>query len=637
VPQATYTLTDGSSGDTSTLDITVTPVDDPPVLKSATDSTVSEEGFAFGNKDNLPVPDDNSDSLTDTSGSIVITDPDTDWTTTGNFAAITLGTSANLQTTDGTAVNFAWDTTAHALIGTRSDDNTEVIRITLNSATATATPGDYEIAYSVALSTAMKHLLSGEDEFTFNLDLSLGTTTFSDAFSVAIEDDSPMIQSIQNGVVDNEANLSITGNILASPGADGIAAYQLDPATISEPSVLDYIYANNNTQLLAKDGLGEDLFLLQVNADGTYDFTLYKAAPEALAITPPFDAVDIPNHTDSHTIDLYSDYDADGNAIGDSVGTVTFRVEDPSTQDLSVSQDGLGINNNLMNVGEKMFMDFDSAVSDATFEIGNFSTGDTLTWRVYNENGIQIDSGTINNSFFDTDGNVVNLSSSEAPNYSINLSANGLVAPDGFYSMSLEATTNSYKFTGFSVEKALTVEDQNYDFSVVAIDGDGDVSANAGFTVTVDGTGSTLTGSATSDVINGGFGDDFLVGGDGDDLLIGGIGNDNLTGGSGADIFAYSALGGEGDDTITDFSLTEGDVLRLYDVLDDGSGTLDADDVNVTVNVSGDDVELTINSTTTVTMTGVNNELGLNDGAHSLGDLIDNGMNVQFDPNSHSV
>jgi Ca2+-binding RTX toxin-like protein len=143
--------------------------------------------------------------------------------------------------------------------------------------------------------------------------------------------------------------------------------------------------------------------------------------------------------------------------------------------------------------------------------------------------------------------------------------------------------------------------------------------------------------SGGNDSINAGAGDDIVYGQEGNDFLVGGTGDDDLLGGSGADIFAYSALGGEGDDTIADFSLAEGDVLRFYDVLDDGSGTLDADDVNVTVNVSGADVELTINGSTTVTMSGVNSELGLDQGAHSLGDLVSGGMNVQFDPNSHSV
>ena len=66
----------------------------------------------------------------------------------------------------------------------------------------------------------------------------------------------------------------------------------------------------------------------------------------------------------------------------------------------------------------------------------------------------------------------------------------------------------------------------------------------------------TLTGGAGADVLMGGEGDDTLTGGEGDDMLVGGEGDDTLTGGTGADIFLFGE--DSGDDTITDFSTTEG-------------------------------------------------------------------------------
>ena len=63
---------------------------------------------------------------------------------------------------------------------------------------------------------------------------------------------------------------------------------------------------------------------------------------------------------------------------------------------MSVSQDGMGVSNNLMNIGEKLMMTFDTPVSDATFEIGNFSNGDIIQWKVYDADGITVlDQGTI--------------------------------------------------------------------------------------------------------------------------------------------------------------------------------------------------------------------------------------------------
>jgi len=69
-----------------------------------------------------------------------------------------------------------------------------------------------------------------------------------------------------------------------------------------------------------------------------------------------------------------------------------------------------------------------------------------------------------------------------------------------------------------------------------------------------------LIGSGGNDLIFNGLGNDAIDGGSGNDTLWGGAGNDTLTGGAGADNFVFGAL--SGDDTITDFSVTD-DTLDL--------------------------------------------------------------------------
>lgn len=67
-------------------------------------------------------------------------------------------------------------------------------------------------------------------------------------------------------------------------------------------------------------------------------------------------------------------------------------------------------------------------------------------------------------------------------------------------------------------------------------------------------------------------GDDALMGDSGEDILVGGVGDDILTGGAGADTFVWN-LGDKAtaddpaEDTVTDFSIAEGDVLNLTDLL----------------------------------------------------------------------
>lgn len=79
------------------------------------------------------------------------------------------------------------------------------------------------------------------------------------------------------------------------------------------------------------------------------------------------------------------------------------------------------------------------------------------------------------------------------------------------------------------------------------------------------GTGAdTMFGGGGNDQLVGGAGDDRLWGGDGNDTLSGDTGNDIMTGGDGADRFNLGKNGGA--DIVTDFSLAEGDQVKLTGV-----------------------------------------------------------------------
>jgi Ca2+-binding RTX toxin-like protein len=72
----------------------------------------------------------------------------------------------------------------------------------------------------------------------------------------------------------------------------------------------------------------------------------------------------------------------------------------------------------------------------------------------------------------------------------------------------------------------------------------------------------SLDGGDGNDTLNGNNGTDTLIGGAGADSLIGGAGADSLIGGAGADRFAYTATN-QGVDTITDFTIADGDLLAF--------------------------------------------------------------------------
>jgi Ca2+-binding RTX toxin-like protein len=95
---------------------------------------------------------------------------------------------------------------------------------------------------------------------------------------------------------------------------------------------------------------------------------------------------------------------------------------------------------------------------------------------------------------------------------------------------------------------------------------DNAITGNAGANVLWGGAGQdVLTGNAGADQLHGGAGNDRLLGNAGADRLFGEAGDDMLTGGGGADTFIFGV--GGGSDTITDFTLAQGDRLRLDDAL----------------------------------------------------------------------
>lgn len=86
----------------------------------------------------------------------------------------------------------------------------------------------------------------------------------------------------------------------------------------------------------------------------------------------------------------------------------------------------------------------------------------------------------------------------------------------------------------------------------------------------IGGTGNDyITAGAGDDTLIGGAGNDYLLGGAGDDFLSGGFGSDYLSGGAGADTFHFDTTALDGStDTIADFSMAQGDVIDIRDLLD---------------------------------------------------------------------
>lgn len=111
-----------------------------------------------------------------------------------------------------------------------------------------------------------------------------------------------------------------------------------------------------------------------------------------------------------------------------------------------------------------------------------------------------------------------------------------------------------------------------------------------------------LWGDDGRDVLRGGNGNDILYGGRGNDRLDGGKGDDQLYGGTGADTFVFSK--GYAVDTIHDFTISEGDRVRLNSDLWSGSRSAQ-DVVNEFGSVVGGRVVLQFNARDSLIFDGI--------------------------------
>ncbi|MEO0461525.1 MAG: Calx-beta domain-containing protein [Pseudomonadota bacterium] len=162
--------------------------------------------------------------------------------------------------------------------------------------------------------------------------------------------------------------------------------------------------------------------------------------------------------------------------------------------------------------------------------------------------------------------------------------------------INITGTTGDDNIDGTSGADAIYALNRND--VVDGMDGDDDIFGGFGNDLIDGGEGfDYLEGEGGRDTINGGDDDDTVLGGAnndtlngdaGDDFVEGGTGNDTVTGGSGADTFSIDTdLVGQSTDTITDFTVADGDTIALTNT--DGKTIAFAQD--------GGDVQITVDGT----------------------------------------
>ncbi|WFM73010.1 retention module-containing protein [Halomonas sp. CKK8] len=585
----TYTITDGDGDTTSatlTIDVTdgspTAPTVDVTVNEGALDLTQDGDDLAAGS-----VTGSNPTSTAETiSGTLGATDPNGDALT---YTAGTFSGSYGTLTIDA-AGNYTYTLTA-PVDGPTADDGTNTI--------------DNAESFGYTVTDA-------------NGNSSTGTLT------VDIIDDVPIIMGAENSVTFNTANYTASGGLFFDAGADGIGDLVFRGFTDGQAGVLAdgtpmtvggqpvYWFGEGTDTITGRlEGeSGDMVFSASLNDDGSYTFTTFQS----------IDAV-----SNFEIIDIGSLGIGGGNSGAFVVGSDTpdndfddiliTAVQPGGT--INTSNDDLGTGNQWVDTSEGVRFEFVTSIqADATFDDYRLITGANVSLADVKGGGAQTDvllaiydQGGTNalltseQEFLDTvsaisymsGGTRVTLSGADEIQAAVtngtigfveNYSANGTLVSglviygvDENSSVGITASTEfdtidivNFDAPSFSINgidsAAITNEPVDIGLSYAVIDGDGDESGSEGFNVTL------------NPVIDGTAGNDTLLGTESGELIIGSEGDDILTGGLGADTFVWN-FGDQGtstdpaEDTVTDFTSAQGDVLDVSDLLSNMSDGAD--------------------------------------------------------------
>ncbi|WP_354469124.1 type I secretion C-terminal target domain-containing protein, partial [Marinobacterium sp. MBR-109] len=533
---AEVTVSDGALSDVDSDTSQVTAVNDDPII--TTDAVIiSEEGLANG----LPDNEGNSDTTDSAvaSGQVMASDVEGD--------ALTYSLSAPVigLTSGGQPVTWSGNGTGtNGLVGATQ----------LTGATAMATvlvvSIDSNGAWTAELQGPVDHAdTSSEDTLAFDIGVTVsdGNGGSDTGFlTVTVEDDSPELNSFDGREgVNSVPNVigSYEGTFDGSFGADGIGGILFGGAT----ALTGVTYSSETnpvtgvlTVTATVDSTGADFFTLTVNPDGHYTFDILGSRP-----------------TTENTVS-FSGVQGSAAVSSLTIGDVTFT----STTNIKPTSSGFGVNSN-----------------------GNFDPGEDFTMAV---SGNDVDSVSL---YFKMQGSGsldVSWQTDAGETGSVSVSDNGWVIFDptnSFSEISFTATADgsaTSKIEGVAYSQDVLPENQPLIFSLGLEDADGDVSSYQDLNINLLGT-SEMVGTSSADTINGGTGDDIIIGSDGDDVIFGNLGDDILYGdnkdgsGSGADTFVWKS-GESGTDIVADFDASEGDVLDLSELLQDGenAGSIDS-------------------------------------------------------------
>ncbi len=583
VPEITYTVADGTSTDTSILNISVTPVNDSPDITvdngnvDGSADIVYESGLSSG-----------SNASADTefaSGAFTISDPD-------GLADVT---SVRIN---GTTIDI------NNLVGTVIEGSYGSLTITGPGAVA----GEYNYTYTLTkpydtdpATDNGPNIESGKENFTFTV--SDGAETSAPAhITIDIVDDVPTAVSKEHWIQAEMAATSAQVTALAS-GWFGTASgpYAWDTAidskinTDSDGYFEQIVWGNriglqeghssyvfNDNAVLSSVNVGQTFVLGTFTHNNfpipTYypDLDLLKTAHLRVTFDVVIDGETV--HVDhivkfQHTetpgagvADIVTIVDGTNQVqvtVGDFTYTLNIGFHDANGNTVTqvTTQENAA---NTFNLDAKLTADAAYYVPPETGMVAESIGADI-------PGDLKIVSITHGADVYDT----------SSPYYDPATTSLTVTTQEGG-TFQMNFSTGSYSYTA----PTMPVLGGNEVIQYTVMDDDGDTSTG---TITFNLPDNIINGQGGNDVINGlsgndiiygRGGDDTLSGADGNDILSGGTGNNTLSGGLGADKFILS---NGGHDNILDYSKAAGDAVDISSVLDTASG----DYLNVVANADG--------------------------------------------------
>ncbi|MGK8435995.1 retention module-containing protein [Ectopseudomonas hydrolytica] len=307
------------------------------------------------------------------------------------------------------------------------------------------------------------------DEVRASADISLANAN-SSMFS--FDDDGPVLLSEPECLQAAEiSGLIVSGQLQVDFGSDGFGAFDLSGSQPPEGSGLIYTVQPGNdgsSTLTATTSSGDVFFILTVKADGSYTFELVNARP-VTTVEYDFRQISAGGPTPSFTLT-----GADGFSLTIS-GTDGNANNDPDN--VNPSNQGLGVNNNLIKGSDVVTLKFSEEVYNATllidkFRAQNLNNADKLTWKAYDADGNLLAQGTYSPPVGTGENEVTTFNLLSHAQFDTGYSAADLAG--GFNELRFGAANGDYRILTLEVERQFLPPDLQLQFKLSMTDGDGD-------------------------------------------------------------------------------------------------------------------------------------------------------------------